>query len=240
MRIREERRGWPKKYQLETNEYDNIPAGQVPWKHWIWLDEAGISARKPSHRVALENSRVYTYEVFRGFKGSGRRWSAVTCRIIHRDQLPLFSRLVARAEKDAAKLREQAKRRRKTKAYRAEARQGKAHAETVEAERQARRAELDTLCESVGLPADAVGRLLASRLSDVREAHPGWLATAYDALAYSLRHGGIMSSEQAQEEHFYDSLCLAIAAHRRHTETDYDDLLRAGIPREDARASVLE
>ena len=65
------------------------------------------------------------------------------------------------------------------------------------------------------------------------------LATAYDALAYSLRHGGIMASEQARG-HFYASLCLAIAAHRRHTETDYDDLLRAGIPREDARASVLE
>ena len=121
VRVREfRRRSWPKKYRLATNDYDQVeyfaPAG------WVSFEEAGISTRKASHRAALaarseagRPPRLYTYDLFVGWIAAtsyGKKWKAATHRIIHRDQLPLFARLVARAEKDAAKKREQSARRR--------------------------------------------------------------------------------------------------------------------------------
>jgi hypothetical protein len=64
-----------------------------------------------------------------------------------------------------------------------------------------------------------------------------WLKTAYRAASYSLANRGVLSSWLCgdTDRDFYDCVCLAIAAHRRHTQTDYDALLAAGVPRDEAR-----
>lgn len=54
------------------------------------------------------------------------------------------------------------------------------------------------------------------------------------------KHSGRVGRRATAREELDDSsLCLAVRAHIRHTETPYDELLARGMDREDARAAVL-
>ena len=90
----------------------------------------------------------------------------------------------------------------------------------------------------LGLPDDKYSGILFGQLRDIHEADSDWLTDAYRALRYSMQNRGIMStyfSDEGCEMDFYESLGLAIHAHRRHTQTNYDQLLRDGCDRETAR-----
>ena len=55
-------------------------------------------------------------------------------------------------------------------------------------------------------------------------------------LKYSGRIGRSASAKSLDEE----AVCLAVIAHIRHTETEYDELLARGYDRREARTEVEE
>lgn len=82
--------------------------------------------------------------------------------------------------------------------------------------------------------------LLAENLLDIREAHPDWLSDAHAAMWDGVIHRGIMLNhiDSGLEEYagdFHTDLCIAIRAHRRHRDTNYDELLDEGFDRDEAR-----
>lgn len=78
---------------------------------------------------------------------------------------------------------------------------------------------------------------LKAGLRDISEANPAWLKTAKEAWIYSFKNGGIMAdfAQGHCSGTFYEALQMAIAAHRRHTGTNYEELLENGVERELAR-----
>ena len=101
-------------------------------------------------------------------------------------------------------------------------------------------ASLNTLCEKVGLPQDEYGRVLADNLRDIQEASSNWLQEAYIVVRDKSDEKGTVLwtyfHDNDQELTFYQALNLAIKAARRHNDTNYDQLLKEGFSREDARA----
>ena len=231
----------PKKYYLRTNRHGNLDS-QPKDKRWIEFGAAGLNRRKASHRHALNSGRIFTYEVCVGFNGSNRRgWSPVLESIIHLDQIPLFRRLVAQYEKqkerEKSKTKREQARLRKTPEYRAAERERQEIRKQKQVERLAETDRQNRVCVECKIPADSIGRILVRELRDVREAHPDWLDDAYHALAYSLRHDGVMARcLDGDGPGFHHALCLAIGAYRRHEFTNYEDLLDNGLDRDTARA----
>ena len=247
----------PKKYQLKNqlNNYgnlDNQPSG------WVTFSDAKINMHSKHHRDAVRSNRIYTYEVLRGFDGGFRRygWKPILESIIHKDQLPLFRRLIAKskaASKKAAKVKAKARARLlKTPEYRQDLEARRQKRRDAAAALKARNAEkeiedqrLNLLCREVGIRADKAGRLLAHGLRDIKEAHPHWLKDAYEAVLDGERYNGIMKQYlcgELDQLHpsdawiFYHDLRIAIRAHRRHRDTDYDQLLDEGFDRDEARS----
>ncbi len=97
-------------------------------------------------------------------------------------------------------------------------------------EREAvRRAELDQ-------------RYIEQFAGRVRALYPGCPPERETAIAehaclkYSDRVGRSASAKKLDEP----AIRLAVVAHIRHAETNYDDLLAGGVPRREARAEVAE
>ena len=225
----------PKKYDYDnkTNDYGNLTF--CP-KNWISFDAAEINKKKKTHKIALESKRLYTYQVLAGFTKSGRFFNPVLYEIIHKDQLPLFQRLVKQAEKDISQEKEKAKKAKQTKAYKIKAKEKRE-------QRLKHKQKLVNLCIKVGIEPNKYGLLLADNLDDITQAHIDWLFDAYSALKYSIENKGIMykflkNYRDCEGLTFYDALCIAIKAYRRHEYTDYDDLLRQGISKETARELI--
>lgn len=108
-----------------------------------------------------------------------------------------------------------------------------------EKERREERKRLRNLCSEVGLECDVAGMKLVEGLRDVREADKDWLRDAYNAISYSQRKvGSVMYGVQASDSYFYENLCLAIGAYRRHIYTSYEQDLRDGMEYEEAREKV--
>lgn len=62
---------------------------------------------------------------------------------------------------------------------------------------------------------------------------------ALEALEVNAMTGGrIWATFRAGEPLKREDLDIAIRAHRRHVETDYEDRLREGLPREQARVEA--
>ena len=236
----------PKKYSLTTNKYGNLDSQPTGW---VTFAEAEVTKQSKHHRIALESGRIYTYEVLRGFNGGSRHgWSPILEPIIHRDQLPLFSRLVAKsqtASRKEAKIKAKG-RRIKAKLQATPEYQEQMRVRAVEARAAMRKQreeqlteirKLNALCEEVDLPPDKAGRLLAEGLRDIKAAHSSWLDDAYQAILDGERYDGIMKQYLSGGEpldFFYHDLRKAIGAHRRHNHTNYDDLLEKGYTREEA------
>ena len=55
-----------------------------------------------------------------------------------------------------------------------------------------------------------------------------------------LKYSGRVGRSEAAKRFDEESITLAVVAHVRHTETDYDELLMRGIDRHDARSVVRE
>lgn len=76
----------------------------------------------------------------------------------------------------------------------------------------------------------------------IRELFPGCpenreiLIAQHTCLKYSDRVGRTKSAKDLNEK----AVKLAVAAHIRHTETNYDKLLSLGVPRRQARAEIQE
>lgn len=237
----------PKKYNLTTNRYGNLDSQPTGW---LTFSVAGVTKQSKHHRIALASGRIYTYEVLRGFDGGSRHgWSPILEPIIHRDQLPLFHRLVAKsqaASKKEAKIKAKARAKLlKTPEYQQELEARRQKRRDAAAALKKRRREqaieeqrLSILCKEAGVRSDKAGRLLAKGLRDIREAHSSWLDDAYQAILDGERYDGIMKQyldgENENWSYFYGHLCKAIGAHRRHNHTNYDDLLEKGYTREEA------
>ncbi|WP_422742030.1 DUF2293 domain-containing protein [Mycobacterium sp. WMMD1722] len=76
----------------------------------------------------------------------------------------------------------------------------------------------------------------------IREHFPGCPPARADAIAYhaALRGSGRIGRSAAGRALNPDSIRLAVAASVRHVDTNYDDLLMAGVDRDDARHRVHE
>jgi len=237
----------PKKYNLKhrLNSHGNLDSKPTGW---MTFSDAGVNRKSTHHRKALESGRIYVYEVLMGFDGDSRYgWRPVLDPILHRDQLPLFRRIVERSQAASHKVA-----RVKARA-RAKLRKTPAYQQDMEDRKRRRREQiqedqrLSGLCLEVGLPPDKAGRVLAKGLRDIREAHISWLDDAHEAVLDGERHGGIMkgylaaardwsvfASKQDYCDNFYHYLRLAIGAYRRHAYTNYDDLLQEGYTRDEA------
>lgn len=105
-------------------------------------------------------------------------------------------------------------------------------------ERENRALSISEWLENYSSSEDAARAILEENLSDPAAAHPEWMKTAISAVSYSLEDGGVMASwvlDDDPEVEFYQAVKLAISAFRRHKETDYDELLAAGVDRQTAR-----
>ena len=239
----------PRKYQLWTNSHGNLDA-HPPGVKWVTFDTVEVTRRKPSHRFALDSGRIFTYEVLDGFTGSNRRgWSPILIPIIHLDQMPLFRRLVTQYQRQADKQKSKRKREYarlcKTPEYQAKLAERRELRRARDAARREAEEQANLACRDCGLPATAVGRMLASNLRDIREAHSDWLKDAYHALEHSLSHGIMADWQKGRPTpNFYHSLCLAIGAYRRHEKTNYDEeldsLREAGFSWDEARSHARE
>lgn len=239
----------PKKYSLETNRYGNLDSQPTGW---MTFTDAGITKHSKHHRAALESGRIFSYEVIRGFHGGSRHgWSPILEPIIHRDQMPLFWRLVLKSQ-DASKKQAKIKARVRAKlvktpeyqqemeARRKKRRDAAAALKERRKEQAAEEHRLDMLCKEAGIRCDRAGRLLAWGLRDITEAHPSWLDDAYQAILDGERYDGVMlqylDGRNEDRSYFHYHLCRAIGAHRRHNDTNYDDLLAKGYTRDEAMA----
>jgi len=223
----------PKKYKLLKNSYGNVESKNIP-KGWINFEE---NKRSKHVRYALNSGRIYTYERMDGFNKTRGGWKPELTTIIHTDQLPLLARLIAKSKRESEKAKKKNAAKRKTKAYKEERAKAICDAEKKAVEAEKRRERLRRKAKQIGLPMDRYTILLIECLYNVDEANRNWLREAYRALRYSLENKGVMHFWQKSkgEMEFYHSLCLAIGAHRRHNNTDYEYLLRAGLSKEDAR-----
>ena len=104
---------------------------------------------------------------------------------------------------------------------------------------KAHRAEASQVLASKGLLYNKYTDLLYTYLDDITAADEGWLKEAEEALTYSLQNGRIMAEwKKGEDNDFYDCLKKAINGHRRHNDTDYDQLLASGISRDTARELI--
>ena len=76
----------------------------------------------------------------------------------------------------------------------------------------------------------------------IREQFPGCPPARADAIAYhaAQRGSGRVGRSAAGRALDHDAIRLAVAASVRHIDTDYDDLLMAGVDRDDARHRVRD
>jgi hypothetical protein len=76
----------------------------------------------------------------------------------------------------------------------------------------------------------------------ILEQFPGCPPVRADAIAYhtALRGSGRIGRSAAARALDPDAIRLAVTASVRHVDTDYDDLLMAGVDRDDARDRVCD
>lgn len=76
----------------------------------------------------------------------------------------------------------------------------------------------------------------------IREHFPGCPAGRDEAIAEHacLKYTGRVGRTKAAKELDPTAVELAVQAHLRHTETNYDELLARGLDRQEARAAVRE
>ena len=116
-----------------------------------------------------------------------------------------------------------------------------AEAEAVAARRSGTEAAWDRYLRDLGLAGDEVAIAIASVLRDPRQAHPAWFYEAVEALKVNrATGGGVWRAYEERGELSHGAIKAAIRAHRRHGRTSYDELLRRGVSREEARLLAEE
>lgn len=104
----------PRKYDLTHlfTQFDNVSSDDLP-AGWVEFEEVGVNRRKKSHRLALEKSYIYTYEIYfgcyqtsgRSYRGIWSRWKPILSHVMHKDQVDRFWKIVSGYEKKYKKRR---------------------------------------------------------------------------------------------------------------------------------------
>jgi hypothetical protein len=94
----------------------------------------------------------------------------------------------------------------------------------------------DEYLERFGWAKDDTAKEIAGVLADPKQCHPEWFADAVDAVEENRRRGGLFSkAAEGYGQLTYSLIAQMVNAHRRHRDTDYDELLNIGYGKDDAR-----